>query len=112
MARGCGSFIESEGAGVHLLAMARLALVMGLAIHGIIVLTQIATDKAGCSIPTPDKGILTAASEWPLRLDPPLLRSRVGRAARRRRCLELAMATLSMEKKKMGYRQSDRYTFG
>ncbi len=73
MAWSCGSFIESEGAGVHLLATARSALAMDLSIHSIVVLTQIVTDKVDCCIPTPDKGMLTAASEWPSRLDPPLL---------------------------------------
>jgi len=56
-------FVESEGCGIQLLTTARLAIDMGLPIHGIIALTHTASDKIGRSVPAPGKGVLTAASE-------------------------------------------------
>jgi fatty acid synthase subunit alpha len=58
-------FVEGEGCGIQLLTTARLALDMGLPIHGIIALTHTAADGIGRSVPAPGKGVLTAAAEKP-----------------------------------------------
>lgn len=54
-------FMESQGAGIQVLMTAELALQMGCPIYGIIAATNMATDKAGRSIPAPGQGILTTA---------------------------------------------------
>lgn len=58
-----GGFVEGEGCGVQLMTSARLALDMGLPIHGVVALTHTASDKIGRSVPAPGKGLLTIASE-------------------------------------------------
>ena len=58
-------FVEGEGCGIQILTTARLALDMGLPIHGIISLTHTAADGIGRSVPAPGKGVLTAAAERP-----------------------------------------------
>lgn len=56
-------FIESEGAGIQILTTAKVALEMGLPIHGIVSLASTATDKIGRSVPAPGQGILVNARE-------------------------------------------------
>ncbi|KAH7122773.1 hypothetical protein B0J11DRAFT_490138 [Dendryphion nanum] len=51
-------FVESEGAGIQILTNAKLALEMGLPIHGVIAATRTAADKAGRSLPAPGRGII------------------------------------------------------
>ncbi|KAI7866261.1 fatty acid synthase [Spinellus fusiger] len=56
-------FMESCGAGNHILMTASTAIEMGAPIYGIIALTNTATDKEGRSVPAPGAGILTTARE-------------------------------------------------
>jgi fatty acid synthase subunit alpha len=56
-------FVESEGCGIQVLTTAKLALEMGLPIHGIIAMTRTASDKAGRSLPAPGHGIMTASAQ-------------------------------------------------
>lgn len=67
MCRPCATtrdgFMESHGAGIHLLMDAQLALDMGCPIYAIVALANTATDKIGRSIPAPGQGILTSARE-------------------------------------------------
>ncbi|KAI2788156.1 Fatty acid synthase subunit alpha [Penicillium oxalicum] len=56
-------FVEAHGAGVQILTTARLALDMGLPVHGVIAWASTASDKAGRSIPAPGQGLLTQARE-------------------------------------------------
>ncbi|GJD00728.1 fatty acid synthase alpha subunit [Colletotrichum higginsianum] len=51
-------FMESQGCGVQLLMTAKLALDMGMPIHGILALTTTATDKIGRSVPAPAREFL------------------------------------------------------
>lgn len=67
-----GGFMESQGAGIHVLMSADLAIKMGVPIRGIIALTNTATDKNGRSVPAPGKGILTTAKEFPIRNSSPM----------------------------------------
>ncbi|OLN97388.1 Fatty acid synthase subunit alpha 7 [Colletotrichum chlorophyti] len=66
-------FMESQGCGVQLLMTAKLALDMGMPIHGILALTTTATDKIGRSVPAPGQGVLTTAREHPGKFPSPLL---------------------------------------
>lgn len=66
-------FMESQGAGIHVLMAADLAVKMGVPIRGIIACTNTATDKNGRSIPAPGQGILTTAKEAPGKYASPLL---------------------------------------
>ena len=66
-------FVESEGAGVQVIMNAKLALDMGVPIHGIIALTATASDKIGRSIPAPGQGILTVSREERSQFLSPLL---------------------------------------
>ncbi|KAI8824957.1 uncharacterized protein EV422DRAFT_605412 [Fimicolochytrium jonesii] len=66
-------FMESHGAGIHVLMSADLAIKMGVPIRGIIACTSTATDKNGRSIPAPGQGILTTAREAPGKIRSPLL---------------------------------------
>jgi fatty acid synthase subunit alpha, fungi type len=50
-------FMESHGAGIHILMQAKLAVEMGVPIRGIIAMTSTATDKEGRSVPAPGRGI-------------------------------------------------------
>ncbi|TPX31149.1 hypothetical protein SmJEL517_g05464 [Synchytrium microbalum] len=68
-----GGFMESQGAGIHVLMAADLAIKMGVPIRGIIALTNTATDKNGRSIPAPGQGILTTAKELKLKNSTPML---------------------------------------
>jgi fatty acid synthase subunit alpha len=58
-------FVESQGSGVQVITSARLALDLGLPIHGIIAWVGTASDKTGRSVPAPGQGILTNAREKP-----------------------------------------------
>uniref|UniRef100_L2FF05 Fatty acid synthase subunit alpha n=1 Tax=Colletotrichum fructicola (strain Nara gc5) TaxID=1213859 RepID=L2FF05_COLFN len=66
-------FMESQGCGVQLLMTAKLALDMGMPIHGILALTTTATDKIGRSVPAPGQGVLTTAREHAGKFPSPLL---------------------------------------
>ena len=74
MASTRGGFVESEGCGIQLMMTAKLALEMGLPIHGIIALTHTASDKIGRSVPAPGKGLLTIAREVKSKLPSALLK--------------------------------------
>ncbi|KAL8788546.1 MAG: hypothetical protein Q9213_001619 [Squamulea squamosa] len=56
-------FVKSEGCGIQVLTTAKLALQMGLPIHGIIAMASTATDKIGRSVPAPGQGLLVTARE-------------------------------------------------
>ncbi|KAH8805472.1 hypothetical protein F5884DRAFT_860078 [Xylogone sp. PMI_703] len=66
-------FVESEGAGVQVITTARLALDMGLPIHGVVAFTHTANDKNGRSVPAPGAGLLTSVVEAPGKFPSPLL---------------------------------------
>ena len=66
-------FMESHGAGIHILMQAKLAIEMGVPIRGIIAMTSTATDKEGRSVPAPGRGVLTVAREAPSKFPSPLL---------------------------------------
>ena len=66
-------FVESEGAGVQVIMNAKLALEMGVPIHGIVALTATASDKIGRSVPAPGQGILTVSREERAQFSSPLL---------------------------------------
>jgi 3-oxoacyl-(acyl-carrier-protein) synthase len=66
-------FMESQGAGIHILMTADLAIKMGVPIRGIVACTNTATDKNGRSVPAPGQGILTTAREAPSKFKSPLL---------------------------------------
>lgn len=52
-------FVESQGAGVQIIATAELALKMGLPIYGIVASSAMAADKITRSLPAPGQGILS-----------------------------------------------------
>ncbi|KAI0264369.1 fatty acid synthase [Gloeopeniophorella convolvens] len=56
-------FMESQGAGVHIVMSAKTALELGCPIRGIVAFTSTSTDKAGRSIPAPGRGALSVARE-------------------------------------------------
>ncbi|KJK60840.1 hypothetical protein P875_00042921 [Aspergillus parasiticus SU-1] len=67
-------FVESQGSGVQVITSARLALDLGLPIHGIVAWVGTASDKTSRSVPAPGQGILTNAREKPnSRFPSPLL---------------------------------------
>lgn len=66
-------FMESQGSGVQVIMTAKLALDMGVPIHGILALTTTASDKIGRSVPAPGQGVLTTAREHPGKYQSPLL---------------------------------------
>ncbi|KAJ3130628.1 3-oxoacyl-[acyl-carrier-protein] synthase, partial [Physocladia obscura] len=68
-----GGFMEAQGAGIHVIMTAALAVQMGLPIRGIIACSNTATDKNGRSIPAPGQGILTTAREVHGKFKSPLL---------------------------------------
>jgi fatty acid synthase subunit alpha len=79
-------FVESEGCGIQLLTTAKLALEMGLPIHGVIALTRTASDKAGRSLPAPGRGIINISGASKSSFDSPLLNM-----SYRKRQIELRM---------------------
>ncbi|KAH7160244.1 hypothetical protein B0J13DRAFT_617024 [Dactylonectria estremocensis] len=66
-------FMESQGCGLQVIMTARLALDMGVPIHGILALTTTASDKIGRSVPAPGQGVLTTAREHASKFPNPLL---------------------------------------
>ncbi|KAH6659244.1 fatty acid synthase subunit alpha [Truncatella angustata] len=66
-------FMESQGSGVQIIMTAKLALDMGVPIHGILALTTTASDKIGRSVPAPGQGVLTTARETRGKFPSPLL---------------------------------------
>ncbi|RDL30472.1 Fatty acid synthase alpha subunit [Venustampulla echinocandica] len=56
-------FMESQGSGVQVLTTARLAVDMGLPIHGIVAYASTSSDKMGRSVPAPGQGITTNARQ-------------------------------------------------
>ena len=95
--------MESEGCGIQVLTTAKLALDMGLPIHGIVALAQTAFDKAGNSLPAPGRGILTMSRETHTAFDPPLMNM-----AYRKRCIALRMQQAKeMEASELAYLQAE-----
>ena len=82
-------FVESHGSGIQILTTARLAIDMGLPVHGIIAWAGISSDKFGRSIPAPGQGILTNAREEVSRFPSPLLS-----LSYRRRRLDMRLAQI------------------
>ncbi|KAF2028409.1 hypothetical protein EK21DRAFT_69891 [Setomelanomma holmii] len=82
-------FVESEGCGIQLLTSAKLALEMGLPIHGIIALTRTASDKAGRSLPAPGRGTINFSGASKGNFDSPLLNM-----SYRKRQIELRMSQI------------------
>ncbi|KAM0249848.1 hypothetical protein ACHAQJ_008886 [Trichoderma viride] len=66
-------FMESQGCGVQVIMTAKLALDMGVPIHGILAYTTTASDKIGRSVPAPGQGVLTSAREHVGKFPSPLL---------------------------------------
>jgi len=66
-------FMESHGAGVHVLMSGDLAIEMGLPIYSVVGLVHTAMDREGRSVPAPGKGVLSIASETPTAKFSPLL---------------------------------------
>ncbi|KAL1962944.1 hypothetical protein VTN77DRAFT_9040 [Rasamsonia byssochlamydoides] len=66
-------FVESEGCGIQIITSARLALDMGLPIHGIVALAQTNSDRIGRSLPAPGKGVLTNAAQLNSKIMSPLM---------------------------------------
>ncbi|KAK4228832.1 fatty acid synthase subunit alpha [Podospora fimiseda] len=66
-------FMESQGCGIQVIMTAKLALDMGVPIHGILALTTTASDKIGRSVPAPGQGVLTTAREHAGKFSSPLL---------------------------------------
>ncbi|KAG0759306.1 hypothetical protein G6F57_009264 [Rhizopus arrhizus] len=66
-------FMESHGAGNHVLMSAATAIEIGCPIYGIVALSSTATDKEGRSVPAPGAGILTTARESSNKRASPLL---------------------------------------
>lgn len=66
-------FMESHGAGNHILMSAATAIEIGCPIYGILALSSTATDKEGRSVPAPGAGILTTARESSNKRASPLL---------------------------------------
>ncbi|KAB5545958.1 hypothetical protein GE09DRAFT_1133130 [Coniochaeta sp. 2T2.1] len=66
-------FMESQGCGVQVIMTAKLALDMGVPIHGVLAMTTTASDQIGRSVPAPGKGVLTSARENPSKFPSPLL---------------------------------------
>lgn len=66
-------FLESHGCGLQVVCTAKLALEMGLPVHGILAFTGTASDKVGRSVPAPGKGVMVNARERPAAFASPLL---------------------------------------
>mmetsp|Transcript_42559 Transcript_42559/g.102543 ORF Transcript_42559/g.102543 Transcript_42559/m.102543 type:complete len:3788 (-) Transcript_42559:229-11592(-) len=69
-------FMESQGAGVHILMSGDLAIEMGAPIYAVVGLVHTATDREGRSVPAPGKGVLTIAAEGASARFSPLLNMR------------------------------------
>ncbi|KAL8719646.1 MAG: hypothetical protein Q9225_003368 [Loekoesia sp. 1 TL-2023] len=66
-------FVESQGAGVQIIASAELAQEMGLPIYGIVASSAMATDKITHSLPAPGQGILSFSRATPAAASSPLM---------------------------------------
>ncbi|KAL9613426.1 MAG: hypothetical protein Q9167_002024 [Letrouitia subvulpina] len=66
-------FVESQGAGVQIIATAKLALEMGLPIYGVVASSAMAADKITRSLPAPGQGILSFCRSTPTAASSPLL---------------------------------------
>ncbi|KAI9348018.1 fatty acid synthase [Obelidium mucronatum] len=66
-------FMEAQGAGIHVIMTADLAIKMGVPIRAVIAAVNTATDKNGRSVPAPGQGILTSAREHHGKFTSPLL---------------------------------------
>lgn len=66
-------FVESQGAGVQIIATAKLALEMGLPIYGVVASSAMAADKITRSLPAPGQGILSFCRSTPAAASSPLL---------------------------------------
>ena len=66
-------FMESMGAGVHVLMTAKTAIELGAPIRAVVAFTSTSTDKAGRSVPAPGRGALSIAREVPAKHVPPIL---------------------------------------
>src|SRR5260370_36729413 len=65
--------MEAQGCSMHVVMNAKTALEIGATIHSIIAFTSTSTDKAGCSVPAPGKGILTIGRQVNSKSDIPIL---------------------------------------
>lgn len=83
-------FVESEGYGIQVLTTTKLALEMGLPIHGIVALAHITFDKSDRSLPAPVQRILTCQETVNTQFDHPHLNM-----AYRKRCIQLRVAELN-----------------
>jgi fatty acid synthase subunit alpha len=102
-----GGFVESEGCGIQLLTSAKLALEMGLPIHGVIAMTRTASDKAGRSLPAPGRGVINFSGASKSTFDSPLLSMTY-----RKRQIELRMAQiLENEKSEVDYLDQEIASF-
>ncbi|KAI9826710.1 MAG: 3-oxoacyl-[acyl-carrier-protein] synthase [Phylliscum demangeonii] len=96
-------FVESEGCGVQVITTARLALDMGLPIHGVVALTHAASDQTGRSVPAPGKGLVTIAREDQASPASPLLDMRY-----RRRNIDLRRQQIqAMRESELAYLQAE-----
>ncbi|KAJ3244145.1 3-oxoacyl-[acyl-carrier-protein] synthase [Chytriomyces hyalinus] len=66
-------FMEAQGAGIHVVMTAALAVQMGVPIRAVIACSNTATDKNGRSVPAPGQGILTSAREVQGKYKSPLM---------------------------------------
>jgi fatty acid synthase subunit alpha len=96
-------FMEAQGGGIQVITSARVAIDMGLPIHGIVAWVGTSSDKIGRSIPAPGRGILGNARESTSKFPSPLLdikyrRRRLEmRQQQIRECLELEMSMTTAE---------------
>jgi fatty acid synthase subunit alpha len=102
-----GGFVESEGCGIQLLTTAKLALEMGLPIHGVIAMTRTASDKAGRSLPAPGRGIINISGASKSSFDSPLLNM-----SYRKRQIELRMKQIKdNEQSEINYLNQELLSF-
>ncbi|KAF5024646.1 hypothetical protein F66182_3268 [Fusarium sp. NRRL 66182] len=66
-------FLESQGCGIQVVCTARLALDMGLPVHGVVASAGMSGDKVGRSVPAPGQGVLSNAKEVSVSVPSPLL---------------------------------------
>ncbi|KAH8900074.1 hypothetical protein GQ53DRAFT_816102 [Thozetella sp. PMI_491] len=83
-------FMESQGCGIQVIMTAKLALDMGVPIHGILAMTTTASDKIGRSVPAPGQGVLTSAREHAGKFPSPLLDIKYRRRQIERRKRQIA----------------------
>ncbi|MCJ1316868.1 hypothetical protein MMC15_002189 [Xylographa vitiligo] len=103
-------FVESQGGGVQVVTSARLAIDMGLPIHGIVAWVGTSSDKIGRSVPAPGKGILVNAREKAAKFPSPLLdlKYRKRRLELRKRQIQESLETeLDLSREELGWLQDD-----